>query len=198
MAKKAKENYTRTRKPAIFLVCEGKNKTERTYFDHFIVRDSNYKLKIVDSEATDILSMGKKGRDIWKKNQLDKRLGDRVFCLVDIDLDKDKTDKLEEAEKKFMNVEFIASNPCFEAWLLFYFTEHPSKVSSSKKEKEQMEQYIPDYTESTDVLAMPKLPDHVTVIDRANKYSERQSDIPLADKNPYTEVPKIVLMLMSK
>ncbi len=197
MANRAKDNYTRIRKPVIYLVCEGRNKTERIYFNHFIIRESNYTLRIVNSEATDILSLGRKGRDIWQKNQLDKRLGDRVFCLFDIDLDKNKITKLEEGQKRFKNVEFIASNPCFEAWLLFYFTEHPNRVSSSKEEKEQMKRYIPNYTESTDVLATPNLPDHLTVIDRARKCSELQKDISLVDKNPYTEVPKIVLTLIA-
>ncbi len=171
MANRAKDNYTRTRKPVIYLVCEGRNKTERIYFNHFIIRESNYTLRIVNSEATDIMSLGRKGRDIWLKNQLDKRLGDRVFCLFDIDLDKNKIIKLEEAQKRFKNVEFIASNPCFEAWLLFYFTEHPNRASSSKEEK--------------------------VVIDRARKCSELQKDISLVDKNPYTEVPKIVLTLIA-
>lgn len=197
MARKTKEVYNRVRKPVIYLVCEGRNKTERLYFNHFIVRESNYTLKIVNSEATDILSLGKKGQNIWKKNQLDKRLGDMVFCLFDIDLDKNKIEQLKTAQKRYNNLDFIASNPCFEAWLLFYFTEHPNRVSSSKEEKEQMRRYIPNYTESFDVLAMPNLPEHTVVADRARKSNELQKDIPLVDRNPYTEVSTVVLVLIA-
>lgn len=197
MANKAKDIYLRTRKPVIFLVCEGRNKTERSYFNHFIVRDANYTLKIFDSEATDIMSLGKRGHNLWQQHELDKALGDHVFCLFDIDLNKDKADLLKTAEKKFKNIEFIPSNPCFEAWLLFYFTDYPSKVSSSKDEKEQMKKYIPNYSETTDVLSLLNSPDHYTAIDRAHKCSEMQRDIMLADKNPYTEVPQIVLILLA-
>lgn len=198
MANKAKDNYLRTRKPVIFLVCEGRNKTERTYFNHFVVRDSKYTLKIFDSEATDIMSLGKRGQYLWQQHQLDKSLGDHIFCLFDVDLNKDKADLLKLATNKFKNVEFIPSNPCFEAWLLFYFTDYPSKVTSSKEEKEQMKRYIPNYTETIDVLSLLNLPDHYTAIDRAHKYSEMQLGIALEDKNPYTEVPKIVLILLAQ
>lgn len=197
MSSKTKEVYLRTRKPVICLVCEGRNKTERTYFNHFIVREANYTLKIFDSEATDIMSLGKKGQSLWKQNELDRTLGDYVFCLFDIDLNKDKAELLKIAEKKFKNVKFIPSNPCFEAWLLFYFTEHPNRVNSSKEEKAQMKRYIPDYTESTDVLDILKSPDHITVINRARNCNLLQQDITLSDKNPYTEVPTVVEILLA-
>lgn len=197
MSSKAKEVYLRTRKPVICLVCEGRNKTERTYFNHFIVREANYTLKIFDSEATDIMSLGKKGQSLWKQNDLDRALGDYVFCLFDIDLNKDKVELLKTAEKKFKNVNFIPSNPCFEAWLLFYFSEHPNRVNSSKEEKAQMKRYIPDYTESTDVLALLGEPNHFLALDRARNSNSLQKDIPLIDKNPYTEVPMVVMQLLT-
>lgn len=58
MAQRAK--YKRDRKPLIFIVCEGRNKTERTYFGHFNTRKAPFNLHIENSEATDIASMAKK------------------------------------------------------------------------------------------------------------------------------------------
>lgn len=197
MVSKAKDVYMRTRKPVICLVCEGRNKTERTYFNHFIVRDANYTLKIFNSEATDIMNLGRRGQNLWKQNEMDRSLGDYVFCLFDIDLNKDKAELLQTAQKRFKNVTYIPSNPCFEAWLLFYFAEHPNRVSSSKEEKEQMKRYIPDYTESTDVLALMDEPNHFVAMDRARNCNLLQQEIPLVDKNPYTEVPIVVMKLLA-
>ena len=57
MARKTKEEFKRQRKPSIFIVCEGRNKTERTYFNHFNERYAPYNLRIVNCESTDITSI---------------------------------------------------------------------------------------------------------------------------------------------
>ena len=84
------KRYPKNRKPIIALVCEGRNKSERLYFKHFNNRSSSFILKIFDAEVTDILNMGKKSKQIYKDLQMDSKLGDRMFCLVDLDLDKNK------------------------------------------------------------------------------------------------------------
>ena len=116
MAQRAK--YKRDRKPLIFIVCEGRNKTERTYFGHFNTRKAPFNLHIENSEATDIASMAKKAADIFIENQLDPELGDKVYCLVDLDLEQCKYEKYAKAKKKYKNIEIIPSNPCFEIWLI--------------------------------------------------------------------------------
>ena len=136
MAQRAK--YKRDRKPLIFIVCEGRNKTERTYFGHFNTRKAPFNLHIENSEATDIASMAKKAADIFIENQLDPELGDKVYCLVDLDLEQCKYEKYAKAKKKYKNIEIIPSNPCFEIWLLYYFTEAPKVVHSSQRVKEEM------------------------------------------------------------
>ena len=68
--------------------------------------------------------MAKKARYIIEEMQLDNKLGDRVFCLVDLDLSPSQYQKVEEEKrktKKKCQVEFVLSNPCFEVWLLYYF-----------------------------------------------------------------------------
>ena len=42
------------------------------------------------------------------------------------------------AKKKNTNIQFVLSNPCFEIWLLYYFTEYPAVVSSSQKVKDEL------------------------------------------------------------
>ena len=87
MARKGKEEYKRKRKPLIYIVCEGQNQTERKYFNHFKDRYAPYNLFVENGGSTDILNMAKKANAIFADKQLDAALGDKVYCLVDLDLD---------------------------------------------------------------------------------------------------------------
>lgn len=200
MARKGKEEYKRERKPLIYIVCEGRNQTERTYFNHFKDRYAPYNLYIENSEATDISSMAKKANAIFADKQLDAALGDKVYCLVDLDLDNDKYDKYVKAKKRYKNIELIPSNPCFEIWLMYYFTKNPRVIGSSQKVKDAMAKYIPGYTESMDVVAVANLLDkHLIAINNAEaKNSNFDEDMKEIDKNPYTEVATVVTELLSR
>ncbi|HCY49632.1 MAG TPA: hypothetical protein DHU79_05155 [Clostridiales bacterium] len=200
MARKGKEEYKRKRKPLIYIVCEGRNQTERTYFNHFKDRYAPYNLYIENSEATDISSMAKKANAIFADKQLDAALGDKVYCLVDLDLDNDKYDKYVKAKKRYKNIELIPSNPCFEIWLMYYFTKNPRVLGSSQKVKDEMAKYISGYTESMDVLAVANLLDkHLIAINNADaKNSNFDEDMKEVDKNPYTEVSTVVTELLSR
>lgn len=199
MAKKTKDIYKKQRKPYVFILCEGRNKTEITYFDHFKERSAPFNLHCKKCESTDILNMAKKAKSIFDENDLDLELGDRVFCLVDLDLDPKKIDKFISAKKKYKQIEVIPSNPCFEVWLQYYFTKYPKVVPSSQKVKEEMAKILPGYTESMDVIAEANidLSDHVQAIQnselRNSYYSDDQS---LIERNPYTEVATIVTLLI--
>ena len=199
MSRSAKKEYTKSRKPIILIVCEGRNKTETLYFNHFNLRNAPYRLIIKGSEATDIKSMAVKTDSYFKDFQMDKKLGDHAFCLVDLDLDKDKFAKYESAVKKYKNIEFIVSNPCFEVWLLYYFTENPKVVNSSQAVKDLMDKYVEGYQESTDVIEVKKLQEYYAVaINRSEKKNNGYGAIVLIDKNPYTEVQNVVLTLTEK
>lgn len=101
--------------------------------------------------------MAKKAADIFIENQLDPELGDKVYCLVDLDLEQCKYEKYAKAKKQYKNIEIIPSNPCFEIWLLYYFTEAPKVVHSSQRVKEEMVKKLPGYTESMDVVDVANL-----------------------------------------
>lgn len=200
MAKKTKDIYKKQRKPYVFIVCEGRNKTEITYFDHFKERSAPFNLYCKPCESTDILSMAKKAASIFVENDLDLDLGDRVFCLVDLDLEQTKYDKFITAKKKYKKIDIIPSNPCFEVWLQYYFTKYPKVVPSSQKVKEEMAKILPGYTESMDVIAEANidLSNHVQAIQnselRNSYYSDDQS---LIERNPYTEVATVVALLIN-
>lgn len=199
MSRSAKREYPKSRKPIILIVCEGRNKSETLYFNHFNLRNAPYRLIIKGSEATDIKNMAAKAEWYFNDFQMDKKLGDRAFCLIDLDLDKDKFTKYVTAVKKYKNIEFIISNPCFEIWLLYYFTENPKVVNSSQAVKELMGKYVEDYQENTDVIEEKKLHNQYAVaINRSEKKNNSYEDIALIDKNPYTEIQNVVLALTEK
>ena len=195
MAKKQSDK--RQRRPILLLVCEGKNKTERKYFSHYKVRECLYRVEIKDSEATDVMGMAKRASNLYKEYQMDIALGDQAFCLIDMDLREDKYNAYLKARQKYPNITFIVSNPCFEIWLLYHFTENPRAESSSQAVKEQMKKYIPEYNESMDVYAQYDLKEkYMVAIKRSEKknalYEEKRT---LVDRNPYTEVQKLICIL---
>ena len=193
-----KQSYKRQRSPILLLVCEGRNKTERKYFSHYQVRESHYRLAIKDSEATDVMGMARHAANLYKEYQMDPAIGDLAFCLIDLDLRRDKYDAYLKAKQKYPQVRFIVSNPCFEIWLLYYFTENPKAESSSQAVKEQMKKYVPGYNEAMDVYDQCDLADKYAVaINRSEKknklYSEESA---LVKRNPYTNVQDLVMLLL--
>lgn len=202
MSKLTKANFTKTRKPIIVLICEGRNKTESKYFNHFVKRENPYNLKIIPSEATDPKNMAKKARHIIEEMQLDNKLGDKVFCLVDLDLSISQYQKVEEEKRKTnkkCQVEYVLSNPCFEVWLLYYFTKHPKPEISSQKVKEQLKKYVPGYTENFDVVKecglQAKFEEAINNSKLKNQMYDKDQSI--LNKNPYTEVSDLLDTLLT-
>ena len=202
MVRQTKAKFTKTRNPVIVLVCEGRNKTESKFFNHFKTRENPYNLKIIPSEATDPKNMAKKARQIIDDMQLDNELGDKVFCLVDLDLSSSQYQKVEDEQKKTKKkcqVEFVLSNPCFEVWLLYYFTKHPKPESSSQKVKEQLRKYVPQYTESFDIVKECDLQDKYAVAINNSELKNQmyEKDKPVLEKNPYTEISDLLEILLT-
>lgn len=195
MAKK--QSYKRQRSPILLLVCEGKNKTERKYFSHYKVRELPYRLEIRDSEATDVMGMARRAANLYKEYQMDPKIGDLAFCLIDLDLRRDKYDAYLKAQQRYPQIKFIVSNPCFEIWLLYHFTENPKAECSSQAVKEQMKKYVPGYNEAMDVYEQYDLQDKYAVaINRSEKKNAfYEEDKILVDRNPYTEVQDLIVIL---
>lgn len=194
MAKK--QSYNRHRSPIFLLVCEGRNKTERKYFAHYQIRDCHYRLKIKDSVATDIMGMARRTTSLYKEYEMDSSLGDQAFCLIDMDLRSDKYEAYLKARKKYPGITFIVSNPCFEIWLLYHFTENPKAESSSQAVKEQLKKYIPNYDESMDVYAQYNFESKYAIaINRSEKKNALYDDRILVERNPFTNVQDLICIL---
>lgn len=191
--------YSKRRKPVYALILEGRNKTEKLYFGHFNTRNAPYILKLISAEDTDPHGMAKKADETRRKFEIRPENGDKAFCLIDVDLSRERMNQIESAKKKYPNVNFILSNPCFEIWLLYYFTEHPAVVNSSQKVKDELRRFVPNYTENMDVIAEYKLQDHYAVaINRAEKRQMNQDTDSIVNRNPYTEVHELLTLLMVK
>ena len=195
MAKK--QSYKRQRSPILLLVCEGRNKTERKYFSHYKVRELPYRLEIKDSEATDVMGMARRAATLYKEYQMDPAIGDLAYCLIDLNLRRDKYDAYLKAQQRYPQIRFIVSNPCFEIWLLYYFTENPKAGSSSQAVKEQIKKYVPGYNEAMDVYTQCNLKDKYAVaVNRSEKKNAFYGkDKILVDRNPYTEVQDLIVIL---
>lgn len=195
-SRKDAREYSKRRKPVYALILEGRNKTEKMYFGHFISRNAPYILKLISAEDTDPLGMAKKADETRRKFEMRPENGDKAFCLIDVDLSHVRMNQIESAKKKYQNISFVLSNPCFEIWLLYYFTEYPAVVGSSQKVKDELKRFVPNYTENMDMIAEYKLQDYYAVaINRAEKRQANQDTESIVDRNPYTEVPELVVML---
>lgn len=86
-----KDKAKRQRKPLYVFVCEGRNETEKLYFSHFNRRENPYVLKCFGSEATDIGNMVRKAMRLYGEYEMDPALGDKMFCVIDMDLTKRST-----------------------------------------------------------------------------------------------------------
>ncbi len=187
-----KRKFLRNRKPLIYLLFEGRNETEYLYFSHFLLRENKFVLKLVRCEVTDIKRIYNKGIKIAKDNDLDNKLGDRVICVVDIDLNPSKYNlvNLFRNKKSKFHIDFIISNPCFEIWLLFHLTKNPKVLNSSQLVKKELQRCVPNYIESYDIYEKENLDLKVArknVQEKNNQYK----DILELDRNPYTEVDKV-------
>lgn len=146
----------------MLITAEGKNKTEKTYFNSFREQHGKYSIKFVNTGLdTDPAGMLKSMETAWKKYELSIKNGDKAYIVLDMDGDADKTKLVKELQKKTKNVRFIISNPCIEVWFILHYCYTTHQFRDSKEPKREIAKYIPDYSESMDVaeILRPRLSD---------------------------------------
>jgi hypothetical protein len=184
----------RQTKRAWLIVCEGRNKTETNYFGHFNKPTANVRILVHSSEDTDPKGMVKRAETLAAQNDIGSRPGDRIICLMDLDLSDEKARLISDLRVKHRNVEIMVSNPCFEIWFLLHFTDHPNRENISRNVKKQLERYVPNYTESMDILRkcseiQTKYGEAIINAENLRIENERKNVLLLsADANPYTDV----------
>ncbi|MDE7165139.1 MAG: RloB family protein [Clostridiales bacterium] len=184
-------------RPVYAIICEGRNQTESKYLDHFKTR-KGISVKVVKCEDTDPVAMVDKANAVIESEGL--LVGeDKVFCLVDLDNDEQRKNKIDELKKHNRHINFIISNPSFEVWFLFHFLDNPPRLSNGQAAKRELRKYIANYTESYDVYsreaAIRNNLDVAISRSRSKKNVQNQNEHWIDDgsyPNPYTEVDTLM------
>ena len=166
-------------KPTILIITEGKD-TEVNYFKEF-----NQKYVNVDVKLADKNSVGKnKSRKTDPSNLVDKAIeytdnkydineadGDRIWCLIDVDLNYNNPDpiakRVEEIQKAYKkaksyeknkkkSINLGISNPCFEVWYLLHYVYTTANFKNYDAIKERLEKDTPlkGYEKNKNVYAI--------------------------------------------
>ncbi len=197
--KEIKRGKSYRRKKVYLIICEGRNKTETLYFEHFKKRNNEYILKIEGSESTDPISMVETTKHYIAKYDLSNNEENKIFCLIDIDDDENKAKLVNKLKNQNKNIQFITSNSNFETWYLLHFVDSPKPMNSSNTVK-KLKRYIPTYNKSYDVyLKVKEIKSNTKIaLTRAETLRKHYKDInkDLTYANPYTMVDNIVEILV--
>ena len=194
----------RKTKCAWLIICEGRNRTETNYLHHFSKRDGSVCLVIKPSENTDPKGMVLRAEKLAKDLDIGKNAGDRIICLIDLDISTEKAQTIDHLRRNHQKVEIIITNPCFEIWFLLHFTSHPDRESCSHNVKKQLARYIPNYTENMDVMQKSKEVQYNYEIAIQNaeilraEHIRKNLSILSPDANPYTEMDILIKRLLSE
>lgn len=93
--RKERNSFRRARRPIIFLVAEGKNKTETLYFRDF-GQDVNRIIKFAPGNHTDPVNMVNELESYIAENDFSQDLGDKSYCLIDADVNPPRTSRLQK------------------------------------------------------------------------------------------------------
>lgn len=193
--KKKRNDVKRTRKPVMLITAEGRNKTEKQYFNSFQDQHGKYSIRFATGLETDPVGMLKAMEKAWKKNELSEKDGDKAYIVLDMDCKSEKIQLVKELQKKSKNIQFIVSNPCIEVWFILHFIYTTHQFKDSKEPKKELAKYIPGYEESMDISAIlrPMLNDAEKHLEQLKGYYETLGvawgD---ADCNPMTDIVEVL------
>ena len=194
--------YSRKSKRVILVSYEGKNKTEKIYFNNFSNRENNFILQVVPGNETDPINLVK--QTIKKVNELglDLESDDKAFCIFDTDTQSKKDKQIIEAINlaTVYNIKMITSCPCFEIWFLLHyeyttaFLDNNAIIDKLKKHNEKYEKNYNIYPEIQDKINR--------AIENAKKLEQYQLDNikgkHSVEANPHTNVYEIIEEIIVK
>lgn len=191
----------RYQKNKIIIAIEGKNKTEKLYFDNFDDGKKSYSIIIAKGNDTDPLKLVKSlSKEIFKRD-LDLSNGDKAFCVFDTDEDSNKNKLIIEAKKyaELKGIKMISSTTCIELWFLLHYEYTTASLSNDKVIK-RLKQHYQKYEKNINIYS--EINDNVNkAIERAKKLEkyqvvENSKSIGTVEANPSTEMYKIVEYLI--
>lgn len=183
-------------KKAFLFITEGKNKTETLYFSHYQKHGKDYAITFVKAGSnTDAKSMYKTIAQRWDDEKLDFETGDMAFIVLDIDNDKQKSDKVYRLIKDNRNpgIVFIVSNPTFEIWFLLHDKYTTKYFDDGDAVIKDLKRFIPSYEKNRDVYDL--IEDKIeTALDNSSKLEKYFADDKWPDCicNPRTDIGMLV------
>ena len=190
----------RKRKNKIIIAVEGNNKTEKLYFDNFDDGKKGYSITIARGNDTDPLKLVKSLDKEVKKRELNLNDGDMVFCIFDVDTNKEKNriinEAVEFAQKRGFQI--ITSTPCVELWFLLHFEYTTANLSNSEVIK-RLKKYYPKYEKNINIFPFINKYVNVAIANakKLEKYQvENNKKIRSVEANPNTEMYIIVEYLI--
>lgn len=174
------------------IVCEGE-KTERIYFNRYKTRYSNLRIETPNSRCTDPINLAKFSREQIKKEALDLKNGDAVWCVFDCD-ENTNEDLSQACRIAGKDIKICLSNPNFELWFLLHFSSVVFKVTRSEV-IEKLREHIPVYEKNKDFFDL-LLGNRPTAIENAKKLIKMHETTGVKlislESNPSTQVQNIV------
>ena len=119
-------------KTKILIAVEGKNKTEKNYFNNFENGQRPYNISYARGTNTDPLNLVAMLIKEIKELGLNLQNGDMAYCVFDTDTNQEKNiiiNKAIELAKK-NRIIVITSSPCFEIWFLLHYIYTTASMSN--------------------------------------------------------------------
>ncbi len=196
-----RKRIIRKQKNKILIAVEGKNKTEKIYFNNFDDGKKNYSISFAKGNYTDPLNLIKMLINEVKKIGMDLNDKDEAYCVFDTDINPSKNKIINEARKlAFDNgIKIISSVPSIELWFLLHY-EYSTSCMNNKDVIDRLKNYYPKYDKNVNIY--DDINDSVNVaIKRAKRLEKYHIDnkkkIGTTDANPSTEVYKIIENLLN-
>lgn len=182
------------RKPVILISFEGK--TEKKYFSHFGGRNYKYNLELAPGNQTDPINIVNRAINGIKENDIDIKNGDKVYCIIDTDMDSQNNKTIEKAialaNKKGIKV--ITSSPCIELWFYLHF-EYIQSPINNKEVLLKLKAKIPNYEKGKDIFEVI-CKNTNTAIKNAKKLEKYQiktgKKIQTVEANPHSQVYEVI------
>ncbi len=197
---RGRNRNNKIRNPLIVIACEGKNKTEETYFKNYnsrkcIIRFSKGNSTDPVGIVTDLLK--------FIDTEVGREFGDKYYAVFDTDVNKNLQLQIDEAKRlaEKNGVELITSTPTFEFWYLLHFVYTTKVYNSSEEVLEELKTKINGYTKNMNTYQLVKA-STINAINNAKRVEKYHNDLGQALDNenciPYTGAYKVVEELIER
>ena len=197
---RGRNRCNRQRNPFIVIGCEGKNRTEKTYFKNFNSRKCI--IKFSKGNSTDPVGIV---NDLIKfiDTETEREENDKYYAVFDTDVNKSSQNQIDEAKKiaKENGVEIITSTPTFEFWYILHFLYTTKTYNSNEDVIEDLLNKVEQYAKNMNLYPIIK-ENTKFAIENARKVEKYHIDLGQAidneNCNPYTGVYKVVEELLKR